>query len=467
MTTLSEYEKQRLKNMAANKAHLVALGLDKATAAMKVIKKAPIKGAAINKKKKDVVQPRTKSLRQQNCAPDGSQLPDKPEIKPPEPVEMRPARKPSVPLEAAKVSTGATLADDASAFLQRVRGTLARKEKKRVAIDVAAIHVSEDDIAKLVPERIFSMDVHPSASRLLVGAGDTWGRVGLWDVDEQEAPVVTFEPHTRPVSGVRMLPHQLLTCSHDGSVRCLDLGSGAAPSFVELYRAPEDSDGDYASLHGLSRAAGIGDAYAVSRGDGVVVLLDQRLQSASPSTPALQLHDKKVFCADFSPTRPWLLASASLDRTVSIWDLRKVKPSATGKAAGKALATLEHGLSVTSVRFSENGHRLLTTCNDDLLRVFEGGDAAWALHSSVRHNNKTGRYITPFQAEWLRGSDSTFLCGSLDQPRGLDVNDCDGGASYRLDDEDSVSSVLSLVAQHPSLNVMVASNSGGKCFVWR
>ena len=131
MTTLSEYEKQRLKNMAANKAHLVALGLDKATAAMKVIKKAPIKGAAINKKKKDVVPPRTKSLRQQNCAPDGSQLPDKPEIKPPEPVEMRPARKPSVPLEAAKVSTGATLADDASAFLQRVRGTLARKEKKR------------------------------------------------------------------------------------------------------------------------------------------------------------------------------------------------------------------------------------------------------------------------------------------------------------------------------------------------
>ena len=39
-----------------------------------------------------------------------------------------------------------------------------------------------DEIAKLVPERIYSLEMHPSASKLLAAAGDTWGRVGLWDV---------------------------------------------------------------------------------------------------------------------------------------------------------------------------------------------------------------------------------------------------------------------------------------------
>jgi hypothetical protein len=338
-------------------------------------------------------------------------------------------------------------------------------------LDPRALHVAEADIAKLVPERIFSMEVHPSTCRLLALAGDTWGRVGLWDVDapDDTSPVVTFEPHSRPVAGVRVpaaAAHLALTCSHDGAVRALDLTRGGAASFVELYRSPEDGDGDYPSLHGFSRTAGEGGVHAVGRGDGVAVLLDARVRAdgaATPAMPTARLHEKKIFATDFSPARPWLLASASLDRTVALWDVRKL----AGSKLMAPLATLEHGLSVTSVRFSASGARVLTTCNDDLLRVFEGDGASWALRASKKHNNKTGRYITPFQAEWLRGSDGAFVCGSLSQPRGLDVFCCDGGADYRLDDEEAVTSVVSLVAQHPTLDVLVASNSGGKCFVWR
>ena len=58
-----------------------------------------------------------------------------------------------------------------------------------------------------------------------------------------------------------MLPnmqHLLLSCSHDGAVRCLDLGGGSSAAFTEVYRAAEDSDGDYPSLHFLSRTAGEG-----------------------------------------------------------------------------------------------------------------------------------------------------------------------------------------------------------------
>jgi hypothetical protein len=35
-------------------------------------------------------------------------------------------------------------------------------------------------IDKVVPDRIFSLAVHPMAEKLLVAVGDKWGRLGLW-----------------------------------------------------------------------------------------------------------------------------------------------------------------------------------------------------------------------------------------------------------------------------------------------
>ena len=486
---MSAYEIARMERMAANHAHLVALGIENDTAALRKAssQRAPVKGSAINKKaKREVVPPRSRSLRLQNLDTDGKQLPDKPDVPPPEPAQTKAVRKPSVPLEASKVSTGATTANDAATFIARLCKTMASsastakvkspatKSKTKVnadnarpsVLDFRSVHVAEGNIAKLVPERIFSMDINPSDKTLLVAAGDTWGRVGLWDVlaPADEAPVATFEPHSRPVAGVRFLPnhpHQLLSCAHDGAVRLLDLGTCTSSSFVELYRSAEDEDGDYPSLHGFSRSAGEGGAIAVCRGDGVSVLLDPR--APAPAFVA-RLHEKKIFSVDFSPSQPWLLASASLDRTVAIWDIRKVVENAKKP---RALTVLDHGLSVTAARFSTSGSRLLTTCNDNLLRVFTGGAGEkWELRSSVKHNNHTGRYITPFQAEWVRGSDDEFLCGSLEHPRGVDVFNVDRGPQKRLDEEDCITSVVSLLAQHPTRDVLVASNASGKCFVW-
>ena len=39
-----------------------------------------------------------------------------------------------------------------------------------------------ENVAKVVPNRIFSLAVHPSTEKLLVAAGGKWGNVGLWDV---------------------------------------------------------------------------------------------------------------------------------------------------------------------------------------------------------------------------------------------------------------------------------------------
>ena len=506
---LSAYEQERLRNIAANQAKLVELGIEDPIKADKAMKDKAVKGAAVNKKLKSERPPaRPHSLRGQNRDVDGNPLPNKPEkplLPEPEPKRQRLA---SVPLDAAKVSTGATSAEEAGAFLARL-GALSGsaktsaspvtsgKKKQKASVPVGPppivldqLAVDEDDIAKLVPERIFSIAVHPSPTKLLVAAGDTWGRVGLWDVDAgDEQPVATFEPHRRPVSGVRMLsaaPHQLLSCSHDGAVRCLDLGRGTASSFVELYRTPEDEDGDYPMLFDVSRTAGEGGALAVSRGDGAVVLLDTRLGGASSSgsggrgaAALMRAHEKKVYCADFSPTEPWLLSTASIDRTVRVWDVRKL-----GEKKPKPLVELGHGLAVTAARFSPSGTRLLTTCNDDKLRVYDS--AAWGGASSssasssakggrgsasepaatVKHENKTGRFLTAFQAEWVRGSDEDFVCGSLSHPRGIDVYSHHGATQPRLE-HDHVTAVVSLLAWHPTLPALASSNASGKVFLWR
>lgn len=490
MSNLSDYERQRLENIAENRAKLIAMGIDADATALRTAaatRRQPVKGSDVNRKKKaDAVPARSKSLRQRNLDPAGNAIPDKPIVPESAPVQ-RQARKPSVPLDAAKISTGAVSAEEAASFLARLgepdktsappskkakRGKASAEPESHASatpLDLSSLSVAEDDIAKLVPERIFSLEMHPSPAKLLVAAGDTWGRVGLWDVNAgDDTPVATFAPHSRPVAGIRIaphLPHLLLSCSHDGAVRCLDLGAGgSSSSFFEVYRAAEDNDGEYPMLHGLSRTAGEGGVLALCRSDGVALFLDPRTPSASQPRQA-RLHEKKIFSVDFSPTKPQLLATASLDRTVALWDIRTL-----GEKRAKPLVTLEHGLSVTAARFSPSGERLLTTCNDDLLRVFDSdgkSDKSWSLRTAVKHNNKTGRYITSFQAEWLRGSNSTLICGSLAQPRGVDVYNADDGSMSQRLEPDTVTSVVSLFAQHPTQPVLVAGNSGGKCYLWR
>jgi hypothetical protein len=507
MSALSAYEKQRLENIKANREQLIALGIEKIVSPTTLPKKkANVKGAAANKKeKREIVPPRQKSLRQRNLDAEGKQMEEKPEV----PLEPPPAPKRQrtiVQLDASKVTAGKTDEAAANKFFDSVGPMLSdvklsedvktkKSSKKTTAVvkqdsaetlaeTLGALEIKEDDMAKLVPERIFSVAFHPSASKLLVAAGDTWGKIGLWDcdnpgVDDEASPcVVTFEMHSRPVSGLCFTPQRpsaLLSCSHDGSVRTLDLG-GSGQSEV-LHTNPADDDGDYAMCHNLSAADPSGCVY-VACSDGSIVHIDPRNTSKSGGgggsgggTLIRDLHEKKIFMAQLCPSAPHLLATASLDRSVRVWDLRNMYGS--NKKKPKPLCELEHGLAVTSARWSPVGASLLTTCNDDQLRVFTSSNS-WGkaeVASAARHNNKTGRYITAFQAVWAPDSDDVFVCGSLEQPRGVDVYSArDGGAGgaqlMRMESEYQTA-VTSLHAFHSSGKAMVGANASGRVYLWR
>ena len=47
---------------------------------------------------------------------------------------------------------------------------------------VKSLELREACVAKLVPNRIFSVAVYPEEDRVLAAAGGKWGELGLWDL---------------------------------------------------------------------------------------------------------------------------------------------------------------------------------------------------------------------------------------------------------------------------------------------
>ena len=56
--------------------------------------------------------------------------------------------------------------------------------------NIGNLTLSDKNFAKVVPFRIFSLAIHPTESKLLVAAGDKWGSIGFWDVQNNGIQVV-------------------------------------------------------------------------------------------------------------------------------------------------------------------------------------------------------------------------------------------------------------------------------------
>ena len=124
--------------------------------------------------------------------------------------------------------------------------------------DIHALSLDEEsNVAKVVPERIYSVACHPSSQHLLVCAGDKLGYVGLWNVDQYNNTdreegtkkgkisstdgVHLFKPHSRPVSTLiwNTSGSKLLSSSYDGTVRCLDVEKQV---FDEVFATYDDEE---------------------------------------------------------------------------------------------------------------------------------------------------------------------------------------------------------------------------------
>ncbi|XP_037307415.2 DNA damage-binding protein 2 isoform X2 [Pungitius pungitius] len=107
-----------------------------------------------------------------------------------------------------------------------------------------------------------------------------------------------------------------------------------------------------------------------------------------------KLHKAKVTHAEFNSCCDWLLATASVDHTVKLWDLRNIKDKKS------FLHEMPHEKAVNSAYFNPlDCSKLLTTDQYDEIRVYSSPDWSKPQHV-IQHPHRQFQHLTPIKATW-------------------------------------------------------------------
>lgn len=290
------------------------------------------------------------------------------------------------------------------------------------------------------------------------------------DADVPDPAITAYKVHSRTITSF-VFPSDgssLFSSSYDSSVRKLDLQKGVA---VEVF-APESLDTDM-PISGIAIPQSDPNMLYFSTLDGSFGRHDLRTPS---KTDIWELTDKKIGGFSLHPLYPHLCATASLDRTLKIWDLRNIK----GRGAEKRPALLgehESNLSVSHASWSAAGH-IATSSYDDTVKIYSFPDAgtwktgheldeeAMTPSATIRHNNQTGRWVTILKPQWQEAPEDgiqKFVIGNMN--RFVDVYASDGEQLAQLGG-DGITAVPAVAHFHRSKNWVAGGTASGKLCLW-
>ncbi|KAI9918986.1 hypothetical protein PsorP6_011792 [Peronosclerospora sorghi] len=469
---LTDYERKRRENIQRNLAFMQQMGVSTAKIAARTavddrtqVKKqqAGSRGVKTVSKAKPVSQPMRKSRRLEGKMA---------EVQPMESIDrfeigQRQAPRPS---RSSQLHVMETVDRESKAFLGSITDKFDGDEVEEDCLledeDGIEYSLADNDIVKAVQERIYSVAFLPRADHLVIACGDKVGHVALWTPSteantEPSVSMAVYRPHSTPVSQL-VFPDssKLISSSFDGTVREFDLRAAAS---VVVY---DTNDG--AGISSLALAS-TPHCYYVSCDDGTVRWIDRRVQGQQSSK--YQLHERKINTVHAHPHLGFCVATASLDRTVCLWDARML-------AAKKPtpLVTLPHYRSVNCAYFSpRNGAWMVTVGQDSYIDMFDtssltsSAKAPISLPDSirVRHNNVTGRWLTKFHAAWDPKRPNQFVIGCLEQPRRIQIFRAGRRRPVRELQSPNFASVHSINAFHPHLELIAGGNSSGRLALWR
>ncbi|KAK2879366.1 hypothetical protein FQN49_000954 [Arthroderma sp. PD_2] len=342
----------------------------------------------------------------------------------------------------------------------------------------------EPNRIKITPERVYAMSFHPIESKPLIFAGDKIGNLGILDAsqvapenDEDEDPVITtIKPHSRSIAAMHThtsSPSKLYTASYDSSIRQLDLEKSLA---TEAYV----SDGT--GLSGVDMSPDDPHTLYFTTLNGVFGRYDTRVNGTnangassddkSYAADEWQLADNKIGGFTICPTKPQYIATASLDRTMKVWDLRHLSKKTP-------IAVAEHAspLSVSHAAFNSAG-QIATSSYDNSLKIYNFGslDLKPRKHTEtlaikpdavVNHNCQTGRWVTILRPQWQAAPQSPiqrFCIGNMN--RFVDVYTSKGEQLAQLGGNGLITAVPAVAVFHPTQDWIVGGTASAKVCLW-
>ncbi|KAL6451439.1 hypothetical protein SBY92_002780 [Candida maltosa Xu316] len=359
-------------------------------------------------------------------------------------------------------------------------------EAKRKEFDKLHIYERFDPLdIKICHQRITAMYFHPSTTDRIVTAGDTGGNLGIWLVDDaSEDPSVTIlHSHGRNISKIltpTFAPEKLYTASYDGSVRTLDLNKLTSTELLHM-GIPGESAND---VWGVSDINQVQDSHTIflTTLEGQFYQHDTRVPfKRVDSKKILRLHDKKIGSFTVNPNNDYQIATASLDRSLRIWDLRKVSNSEYSQYEGQKSPHLYGNctsrLSVSCVDWNQE-NRLVCNGYDDNICLFNynGTEDLPVINydelpdnltpfTKIRHNCQTGRWVSILKSKWQSNpADGVqkFIIANMN--RGLDIYNQHGEMLAHLNE--SVGAVPAVCALHPTQNWAVGGSASSKVYLF-
>ncbi|GIJ82083.1 DNA excision repair protein ERCC-8 [Aspergillus pseudoviridinutans] len=279
-----------------------------------------------------------------------------------------------------------------------------------------------DAVAHRAGVNVLAIDQNDSRFMVSGGADPS---IHFWDLETRGAeldhihrPIASIhkgsheDAHTHAITSVSIYPFDptpstILTTAHDGSLKL----SALAPGTITPMHTFRLDCTPYS--HSMSSHPGSTLLIAVGTSERAVRLLDLR---SGLSTHGLPGHSSAVLSVAWAPHRPHILASASADNRVILFDVRRaghnsaiatldmddavglVHPQCAPASYQSRMAFSPHARAhngaVTGVRWTSTGTHLVTAGQDARIRVWDASTGANTLvHFGPRVRNGVSSHL--------------------------------------------------------------------------
>lgn len=327
---------------------------------------------------------------------------------------------------------------------------------------------------KVIYERVSSLFVHPSKDKIVMIAGDISGNVGLWNKDiskelepEEEEDIYRFQLFGKNVSRISCFPskmEKLILSSYDGFIRSIDLNNMESEELLQV----KDKYDDHLGVSDFQFSYDDPNILYMTTLSGEFTIVDLRENNKKGNLNFRRLADKKIGSMAINPKNSFQIATGSLDRTLKLWDIRKLvdKPDWSqyeDYSSHEVVATYDSRLSVSGVSYSPNDHTLVCNGYDDTIRLFDVKEQSITEDLqpklTIKHNCQTGRWTSILKARF-KPNKNIFAIANMS--RAVDVYTSEGQQLAHM----TTPTVPAVISWHASKDIIAGGNSSGKVFLF-